>query len=88
MEKRIGTALIIVDDKSEIEKLNKYIGFHSDIIISRQGLPLKDRTNNLISLIYEGTTDEIGALTGKIGRLKGIRIKSLVIKNSIAEEVS
>jgi len=86
MEKRIGSALILVDSKDEVETMNKLISEHSSLILSRQGLPLKDRNTNLISLILEGTTDDIGSLTGKIGRLKGIRIKSLLMKNISKED--
>jgi putative iron-only hydrogenase system regulator len=81
MEKRIGSALILVESKDEVEALNKLISEHSSLILARQGLPLNERSTNLISLILEGTTDDIGSLTGKIGRLKGIRIKSLLMKN-------
>jgi len=82
MEKRIGNAIILVEHKSEIDILNKILSIHSSIILSRQGLPLKNRNSNLISLILEGTTDEIGSLTGQIGRLSGIQIKSVLLKNN------
>jgi len=86
MEKRIGSALILVENKAEIENLNKIISKHSSVILSRQGLPLKERQANLISLILEGTTDEIGSLTGQIGRLNFIQIKSVLLKNQSSGE--
>jgi len=79
MEKRIGSALILVEDNSEVSLLNEIFTRHAHIIISRQGVPLRERKINLISLVLEGSTDEIGALTGQIGRLKSIRVKSLII---------
>ena len=79
MEKRIGSALILVEDNSEVSLLNEIISRHAHIIISRQGIPLREKKINLISLVLEGSTDEIGALTGQIGRLKSIRVKSLLI---------
>lgn len=86
MEKRIGSAVILVENKAEIETLNKILSKHSSIILSRQGLPLKDRNANIISLILEGSTDEIGSLSGQIGKLKNIRIKSALIKNHESED--
>jgi putative iron-only hydrogenase system regulator len=86
MEKRIGSALILVENKAEIDNLNKILSKHSSVILSRQGLPLKDRQANLISLILEGTTDEIGSLTGQIGRLHYIQIKSVLLKNQSSGE--
>ena len=81
MEKRIGGAIILIKSKEEVPKLNNIISTHGDIIIGRQGIPVRDKEINLISLVLEGTTDRISSLTGKIGRLKGIQIKSVLLKN-------
>lgn len=81
MEKRIGTAIIRIADKQNVDHLNSILSKHSFLIIGRQGLPRTDGTS-LISLVLEGTTDEIGSLTGQIGRLKGIEIKSVLLKNN------
>ena len=79
MEKRIGSALILVEEFSEVSLLNEILTRHAQIIISRQGIPLREKKINLISIVLEGSTDEIGALTGQVGRLRNIRIKSLLI---------
>jgi putative iron-only hydrogenase system regulator len=79
MEKRIGSALILVEENSEVSLLNEILSRHAQIIISRQGIPLREKKINLISLVLEGSTDEIGALTGQVGRLKNIRVKSILI---------
>jgi putative iron-only hydrogenase system regulator len=78
MEKRIGVIAILVADKLSIPQLNAIISAHSDIVLGRQGMPLRDRGLNVISLIVEGTTDQIGSATGKIGKLKGIQVKSVL----------
>jgi putative iron-only hydrogenase system regulator len=80
MEKRIGSALILIKDNTEVARLNDILSRHAQIIIGRQGIPLRERKINLISLVLEGTTDEIGALTGQIGRLAGIEIKSVLTR--------
>lgn len=82
MEKRIGSALIMIEDKDQITTLNQILSKHNDIIIGRQGIPLRDRHISIISIVLEGSTDEIGALTGQVGRLKGIQVKSILTKNS------
>ncbi len=81
MEKRIGSALIMIEDLTVVHDLNQILTRHAGIIIGRQGLPLRDRHISIISLVLEGTTDEIGALTGQIGRLKGVQVKSVLTKN-------
>lgn len=86
MEKRIGAILIIVENKNAVENINSILTSHSDIIIGRQGLPLKDKGIHIISLVIEGNTDELGALTGKLGRLNGINVKSILMKPNLGKE--
>lgn len=80
MEKRIGTALILIESKEAVQQMNEIAFKHSNIIIGRQGLP-RSNGQNIISLVLEGTTDEIGSLTGQLGRLKGLQVKSVLLKN-------
>jgi putative iron-only hydrogenase system regulator len=80
MEKRIGAAIIQIESFENVQIMNDIISKHSHIIIGRQGLPRSNRLS-IISLVLEGTTDEIGSLTGQLGRLKGIQIKSVLLKN-------
>ncbi len=82
MEDRIGSILIVIESKEDVEDLNKIISNYSDIVIGRQGIRLKEKGKSIISLVLEGTTDELGGLTGQLGRLKGIQVKSVVLKNS------
>ena len=78
MEKRIGTAIIYVDDRKAAPQLNEVLSRHADIIICRQGFP---RSNyNIITVVFEGTTDQIGSLTGQMGRIAGIEVKSVLLK--------
>lgn len=79
MEKRIGTVLIQVLDHAGVQQMNGVISKHGAIVIGRQGLPRQDGTS-IISLLLEGTTDEIGSLSGQLGRLPGIEVKSVVLK--------
>jgi putative iron-only hydrogenase system regulator len=78
MQKRIGAVIIIIEDETKVDSLNKIISAHSGIILGRQGIPLRDRSLNIISLVLEGSTDELGSLTGKLGKLQGIKIKSVL----------
>ncbi len=80
MEKRIGSILILIRDKSASPALNSTISKFSNIIIGRQGLPMRSDDYGLISLVLEGTTDEIGAITGQLGRITGISLKSVLLK--------
>lgn len=81
MNERIGSVLILVEEKDEISALNSIISKYADNVIGRQGIRLRDKDKSIISLVLEGNTDELGALTGQLGKLKGIQVKSLVLKN-------
>lgn len=78
MEKRLGVVAVLVTDRDCVPGINTLLTEYSDIIIGRQGIPLRDRDISVISLVVEGDTDRIGALTGKIGRNRGAEVKSIL----------
>ena len=78
MEKRIGTVIIGIENREAAPSVNAIISKHSSIIIGRLGLP-RNEGISLINLVVEGTTDEIGSLTGQLGKLDGIEVKSAVL---------
>jgi putative iron-only hydrogenase system regulator len=78
MDSRIGAVIILVTDGGDIQRINSIISEHADLILGRQGIPLRDRSASVISLVMEGDTDRIGSLTGKLGRLPGVRVKSVL----------
>jgi len=80
MEKRIGAVIILVKEKDHVQQLNSLLSIHSSVIIGRQGIPLREKGISVISLVLEGTTDEINALTGQLGRVKGISVKTVMAK--------
>ncbi|MCK9323991.1 MAG: hypothetical protein M0P69_00700 [Bacteroidales bacterium] len=80
MEKRIGSVLILLSGKDTAPIVNAVISKHSSIIIGRQGLPVKGDNHAIISLVLEGTTDQIGSLTGQLGRIERVQVKSVVLK--------
>ena len=78
MEKRLGVVAILVTDRECTPVINSLLTEYSDIIAGRQGIPMRDREISVISLVVEGDTDRIGALTGKIGRNRGAEVKSIL----------
>ena len=78
MESRIGAVIVLVDQEGDIQRINQIISEHSDLILGRQGIPLRERSKNVISLVLEGDTDRIGSLAGKLGRLPGVKVKSVL----------
>ncbi|WP_147820894.1 TM1266 family iron-only hydrogenase system putative regulator [Salidesulfovibrio onnuriiensis] len=80
MEKRIGIIGIIIQERKDAApKVNEMLGTFGELVVGRIGLPYKDRGVSVIGLIVESTTDELGALTGKLGMIQGVRVKSLMV---------
>lgn len=80
MEKRIGAAVILIEDKNHIDAMNNILSVFSTLIIARQGVPLRDRGVSVITLILEGSSDQINSFTGKLGRIEGVQVKSVLTK--------
>ena len=78
MEGRIGAVIILVSEDGDVNRINAIISEHADLILGRQGIPLRDRSTSVISLVLDGNTDRIGSLTGKLGRLQGVKVKSVI----------
>lgn len=81
-ESRLGVVGIVVDDRETAPRVNQILSEYADIIIGRMGIPHVKREHevSVISLIVDGSTDEIGGLTGKLGSLKGVQVKSALAK--------
>lgn len=82
MEKRIGIVGIVIEDFSSVSEVNEILHEYANLIVGRMGLPYKERCVSVISLIMDGTNDEISALTGKLGRIKGVSVKSMITKDT------
>lgn len=80
MDERIGVIGIVVEDRDHTSRqINSIISEHGKIIVGRMGIPYRERNLSIISLIIDGTTDEIGAMTGKLGGIKGVRVKTALV---------
>jgi putative iron-only hydrogenase system regulator len=78
MERRLGIVAVVIEDEESIPRVNATIHESASIVDGRLGLPMRDRGIALISLVVNGSTDDIGALTGRLGRLRGVKVKSVL----------
>ncbi|WP_055665810.1 TM1266 family iron-only hydrogenase system putative regulator [Desnuesiella massiliensis] len=80
MDKRVGVIGIVIEEFANAPKVNEVLHNFAQIIVGRMGIPYKERGVSVISLIVDGTTDEISALTGKLGKISGVNVKSAITK--------
>ena len=78
MGKRIGVIGIIIEEFDKATFVNDILHEFGNLIVGRIGVPYKDRGIFVISIIVDGTMDEISAMTGKIGKISGVNVKSAI----------
>ncbi|MDD2554302.1 MAG: iron-only hydrogenase system regulator [Desulfotomaculaceae bacterium] len=79
MEQRVGVIGIVIEDRNMAPKINSILSEHSEIIIGRMGVPYRERGISVISLIVDGSTDEVGAMTGKIGGVRNVKVRTALV---------
>lgn len=80
MDNRIGVIGIVVENIENSGQVNSILHDYSDLIIGRMGVPYKEKGVSVISLLIDGTSDEVSSLTGKLGKVKGVQVKSALTK--------
>jgi putative iron-only hydrogenase system regulator len=81
MQKRLGFIGIIIEDREvNASAVNELLGRYGEMIVARMGVPYEKRSCSAITLIVDATTDELGVLTGKLGALSGVSVKSMLSK--------
>ncbi|MBP3223547.1 MAG: iron-only hydrogenase system regulator [Actinomycetaceae bacterium] len=77
---------IIVEDRTNAERLNALISEYGQYIIGRMGVPYRPRAVNIISIAIDAPKDIINALSGKIGKIEGISVKTAYSKKVYTDE--
>lgn len=76
METRVAVMSIIVEKNESVEMLNAILHDYGDYIIGRMGIPYREKKVNIISIAIDAPQDTISALSGKIGKLSGVSVKT------------
>ena len=84
-ETRIAVIGIIIEDKSQAGAVNELLHQYGNYIIGRMGLPYRERNVHIISVAIDAPQDVISTLSGKIGRLKGVSVKT-AYSNVVSKE--
>ena len=82
MESRIAVISIIVENSDSVECLNRILHEYGIYIIGRMGLPHREKKLSIISVVVDAPNNVISALSGKLGMIKGITVKTIYSKTS------
>ncbi|GMO36663.1 MAG: iron-only hydrogenase system regulator [Termitinemataceae bacterium] len=81
---RIAVIGAILENPKKSQKLfNETVSAFKGIIKGRTGIPIEGENMAVISIILKGELDDINALTGKLGNIEGITVKTAISKEKI-----
>ena len=80
METRVAIISIIVEDIEAAETINNLLHEYRKNIIGRMGIPYSAKNISIISVAVDGPMNEISALSGKLGAIKGVSTKTIYSK--------
>jgi putative iron-only hydrogenase system regulator len=80
-EHRLGIVAVFVENRLEsAPRVNQVLSEYARIIVGRMGIPYRERNLSVIAVIVDGSNDEIGAMTGKLGAIEGVSVKAALRK--------
>ena len=76
---RIAVVGIVIEkDRSASKKVNEILSQYGDCIVGRMGVPDSADDVYVISIIMKASTETISSMTGKLGRIANVTVKSAV----------
>lgn len=80
---KIGVISAILENPNECNsEFNEVVGSFRGSIRGRMGIPLENNTS-IVSIVVMGTLDEINSLTGKLGNINGVTVKTAISKKEV-----
>ncbi len=76
METRVAVVGIIVEKNDSAEMINEILHEYGRYIVGRMGIPYRERNICIISVVVDAPQSVISAMTGKIGRVDGVNVKT------------
>jgi putative iron-only hydrogenase system regulator len=82
-EHRLGVVAVFVENRMETApKVNQILSDFGSIVVGRMGIPYRERNLSVLAVIVDGTNDEVGAMTGRLGSLTGVEVKAALRKKA------
>lgn len=83
MDERVAVIGAILEDPTRCQsQFNKIVAEYHDLVRGRMGLPLKDKCMSVISITVVGSMDQINTMTGRLGSLYGVTVKTAISKQT------
>ena len=85
-QSRIALIGIIVEDTTATERLNAVLHEYGVYIVGRMGIPYRNRKVCIISVVVDAPNNVISSLSGKLGMIKGLTVKTIYSKMEQSHE--
>ena len=79
---RVAIIAMIIENDDSVVEINNLLHQYSQYVIGRMGIPYRERGLNIINIVLDAPADAISALSGKLGRLKGVTSKAVYSKQT------
>ena len=79
-ETRVALMGIIVEDVEAAARINGLLHEYGSYIVSRMGLPYREKQIHIISVVLDAPQSVVSALSGKLGMIPGVSSKCLYAK--------
>ncbi|NJP41414.1 iron-only hydrogenase system regulator [Oscillospiraceae bacterium HV4-5-C5C] len=83
MQRVAVISAIIEDPRCSQEAFNHIISEFQDMIRGRLGIPMPEQELGVVALVVVGSTDQINQLTGRLGRLEHVTVKTAMTKKEL-----
>lgn len=77
---RLALVGIIVENLEQSEFINEVLHEYGKYIVGRMGVPYRERGLSIISVIIDAPGDVINSLSGKLGKIEGVKSKTMFTK--------
>ena len=77
-EKRLAVISIIAEKRDRSAEINSLLSAYGEYMVGRLGIPYREKSVYVLSVVIDAPAEVINTLTGKIGMLEGVTAKTLI----------
>ena len=63
-----------------VSEINEILHSYSEFVIGRMGIPYKEKNISIISVVVDAEPDVINQVSGRLGRVPGVTVKTAYSK--------
>lgn len=80
MERFYVVNILVENRQNAYKQVNELLHDFADVIRLRVGYPVPDENIAIILLVVKANNDTMGSLSGKLGQIKEVKVKTVPVK--------